>query len=371
MAWGVFESFLGKKKMPKKGEEINQKKGEVDEGEVKIELANESLTKEVGAFNGGFVKDSTIKKMEVREIPGTEEVEVTIYMPYGENNKTGVPTMFQGRLPARRLDQFIHDVNAIHDYLGDEIGLRGLVYLQGVESMWRTFLEEREGKDDKLINSVASTLHDQWRAPRKIENSDKYDPRWKPAGDPLLEARYKVQLQPGETKDNVRMTADGNIEIDIANTDYENLTPKWQQENLASAEVAVFELMKYVNGEKVRGQELKELDRYRLAVISSLVHHFWLDRNQYAMKDAIMSLPYHFMDQIAKGSLEKLDSKKFLKRIEQEIVQAEKEKGSALSPVEIQALIEKIAPQHARQEMEKDREISRQVSRMAGIETRE
>lgn len=371
MVWGVFESLLGKKKKPKNEENIKENKRETEKSDVKIELSDESLTKEVMDFNGSFVQDSTIKKMEIREIPGTQEVEVTIYMPYGENNKTGVPTSFAGRLPWRRLEHFLHNINTIHGYLGDEVGLRGLVYLRGVESLWKTFLQEREGKFDQLVTSVASSLHDNWREPRKNQVTGKYEPRWKPAGDALFEARYKTQLQPGETKDNVRMTADGKIEIDIANTDYENLTPKWQQENLASAEVAVFQLMNYVNGEKIRGQELKEIDHYRLEVISSLVHHFWLDRNQYAKEDAVMSLPYHFMRQIAKGSLDKLDSKQFLKRIERDIAQAEKEKGSVLSPKEIQSLIEKIAPLHAHEEMEKDRDISRQVSRMAGIEPKE
>ncbi len=91
----------------------------------------------------------------------------------------------------------------------------------------------------KLIEELASGMHENWRERRK----DK---------DGIYEKRIK------STNDEEWIAAHGGqTELDIANTNFVDLPRDWREENVASAKVAI---------EKLRD-------------VLYLIHDFWLDRN--------------------------------------------------------------------------------------------
>ncbi|MEI6650405.1 MAG: hypothetical protein WCL23_03145 [Candidatus Moraniibacteriota bacterium] len=91
----------------------------------------------------------------------------------------------------------------------------------------------------ELIRDLAGRMHEEWRIARKTE-------------DGLIESRLK------KTKDAMWVqNHDGNDEVDIANTAFEDLPEDWKEENLLSAKLAVEKLEDVLN----------------------LIHDYWLNRN--------------------------------------------------------------------------------------------
>lgn len=108
---------------------------------------------------------------------------------------------------------------------------------------------------EKKVNVIASQLHDEWRKPRWKEESQSYESRVK------------------KTKDEEWSKSHGGaVEVDIANTSYEDLPSDWQAENKASAEVA----MGTIVDADVSG---KKFDERFLEGASSVLHDKWLERN--------------------------------------------------------------------------------------------
>lgn len=118
-----------------------------------------------------------------------------------------------------------------------------------------------------LVTQVASKLHDAWREPRRIAGTDKFEPRIKPAKDPDWIASHG-----------------GLTELDIANTNYENLPKPWQAENKAAAESAVNEIKKAESSGIL-------LDDSFVESASNAQHEAWLSRNG-SWAPAEQKLPY-------------------------------------------------------------------------------
>lgn len=105
------------------------------------------------------------------------------------------------------------------------------------------------------IKDLGGQLHDEWRKPRWREGTKDYEPRIK------------------QTKDEEWSNAHGgSIEVDIANTSYENLPSEWQEENKMSAEVAINEVEKAIENDVL-------LDDSFIEEASSMLHDKWLERN--------------------------------------------------------------------------------------------
>lgn len=114
---------------------------------------------------------------------------------------------------------------------------------------------EKEVGLAERIKDLGSQLHEEWRKPRYREASKDYEPRVK------------------KTKDEAWSQAHGGaVEVDIANTPYEELPSEWQGENKISAEVAVNEV------EKAR-EAGQPLDESFVEAASSTLHDKWLERN--------------------------------------------------------------------------------------------
>lgn len=110
---------------------------------------------------------------------------------------------------------------------------------------------------NRMVVEVASFAHDEWRKLRLISGTHgqpdaRYEPRIKPTGLP-----------------------DGG-EIDIANTSYANLPPKWQKENKMGAESAVGAILD-------QGVPLYDVN---IEAAANVVHDEWMKRNMWAKDDS-------------------------------------------------------------------------------------
>jgi len=116
--------------------------------------------------------------------------------------------------------------------------------------------ETKEGLSrDELVIALASSAHDTWRASRKIEGTDLYEPRMKSVKDEQWIAEHG-----------------GVLEVDIANTPYQELPSEWQAENKASAETAADAVL-------AAAAEGRALDDAFVEDASSVIHEKWLERN--------------------------------------------------------------------------------------------
>jgi hypothetical protein len=126
-----------------------------------------------------------------------------------------------------------------------------------------------EWTEDRLVDAMASSLHDDWRKGRLTSGvhgspGAVYEPRMKPSG------------------------LDDGLEVDIAQG-YEKLTPKWQAENKAAAKVA----LDAVRNEMSSGADLASLGSgASLERLASVVHDEWMKRNPKADYNAAQHVPY-------------------------------------------------------------------------------
>lgn len=132
----------------------------------------------------------------------------------------------------------------------------------------------------KLAGNVSSALHEDWRKTRLNEDGT-FEPRWKAIKD----QEFLTSLNPNELPANIR-AVDGNYEIDIANSSYDQLSPDWQYENKeagkVAAELVIRSQMKY------NGQYGENLNREQ---VGNRIHNEWLKRNDWA-KGGELDVPF-------------------------------------------------------------------------------
>lgn len=75
---------------------------------------------------------------------------------------------------------------------------------------------------DRDVVQLAGLSHDAWRSSREVGRDGLYAPRRKSTGDEAWIAGHG-----------------GDATFDLANTDFQDLPPDWQEENAASAKVAL------------------------------------------------------------------------------------------------------------------------------------
>ena len=115
---------------------------------------------------------------------------------------------------------------------------------------------KHEKKTQERITYLAGQLDDEWRKSRWQEETGSYEPRIKLVEDLEWTERHG-----------------GAVEVDIANTAYEDLPSKWQKENKESAVVAITEVEKALEGNR-------ELNESFLEDASAVLHDKWLERNR-------------------------------------------------------------------------------------------
>lgn len=124
----------------------------------------------------------------------------------------------------------------------------------------------------RLSEQIASQLHEKWRQTRL--SNGVYEPRWKKVKDAGFAERAKMNIGGG----NLRTNDNGEVEIDIANTSYFDLSPDWQAENKAAGEV--------IERIILSGKD------YTLDEVGEIIHSEWLKRNDWAKDDPILSQPF-------------------------------------------------------------------------------
>lgn len=126
-------------------------------------------------------------------------------------------------------------------------------------------LSNKKMSKTQFTEKLASKLHDIWREPRK-KSDGTYEPRLK------------------DTKDEKWIKANNKKQVDIANTDYEDLPEDWKKENRDSALVATNIVFKAVaNKTKMNDKFIEEA--------SASIHAEWLKRNEWA-KGGELDVPY-------------------------------------------------------------------------------
>lgn len=126
----------------------------------------------------------------------------------------------------------------------------------------------KENNMEQKINNLASLLHDKWRAPRFKKEIGDYGPKIEITKDKKWSGEHG-----------------GKTEVDIANTRYEDLPSDWQEENKASAKVAVEEVEKAMT----TGIPLDDLF---LESASSVLHDKWLEINTGSESTIEQKKPY-------------------------------------------------------------------------------
>ena len=126
---------------------------------------------------------------------------------------------------------------------------------------------EKKSFNTEVVSSVAEQLHENWRAPRKLE-------------DNTFEPRVKIQalLSDGRTKWFNEGTEPQDAEVlqsqDIANTAFTDLDPQWQAENKAAAEFVVPAVMQVLG-------DNTSLSISQTTDLADQVHQAWISRNDW------------------------------------------------------------------------------------------
>ena len=88
-------------------------------------------------------------------------------------------------------------------------------------------------ENQELTEKLACAFHENWRQKRTTKDGTIF-PRWKIVED----EKFLKKLNKKDLPKNLRIV-NGVVEIDIANTHYNNLTSDWQEENKNAAKIVL------------------------------------------------------------------------------------------------------------------------------------
>lgn len=127
-------------------------------------------------------------------------------------------------------------------------------------------------KKFEQTNEIAALLHEDWRKTRLKDGV--FEPRWKEVKDQTFANQMKQRTQ---LPINLRKNGE-KLEIDIANSTFEQLSFDWQKENLDAAGVAQEFAIKGFNKEDI-------------GIVGHHIHEEWLKRNAWA-KGGELDVPF-------------------------------------------------------------------------------
>lgn len=228
----------------------------IEKGSNSEQLGEPDARHEIERFCAGIAVDVNR--------PGAFALETNL-----DNDRVGVKIYgkkFVGAKQGKVLAEFLKKANDGYDHRGARIA--------GEEQIIKQF---EQFVQDELTAEVAGVLHDEWRRPRRRKETGDYEPRLK------------------VTKDQTWIDAHGGQnQVDIANTNYEDLPADWQAENKASAAVAVGEVLRVFRGNRdmehaFNASRLSDHYGYldygiggiskNVERMSGIVHEEWLKRN--------------------------------------------------------------------------------------------
>lgn len=127
---------------------------------------------------------------------------------------------------------------------------------------------------------LATLLHENWRKTRI--NDGKIEPKWRSFHDVVLARRY---FENPDKFPNIRTNGE-NLEMDIANTPYEDLSRDWQQENMAASRFV--------------GSLAFVADNMSLAEIGDKIHKERLLRRPWNRAEPKLNLPFDKLSEAEK-----------------------------------------------------------------------
>lgn len=118
-----------------------------------------------------------------------------------------------------------------------------------------------------VIALTATMLHADWQ--REYRTANGTAPRWAPA-------RVPNETVPPGPPGTTRIALGGNIQIDLANRDFADLTPTWQADHAAAAVDAV---------------DAAQRPGLTVEARAGLIHAAWVDRNE-EWAARVLCVPY-------------------------------------------------------------------------------
>ena len=171
-------------------------------------------------------------------------------------------------------------------------------------------MEKNEITANGLATLIASELHEDWRKTR-LNADGTYEPRWKK----VLDEEFAKSLDVDNLPANFRVF-EGTLEIDIANSNFEQLSPDKQEENFEAAKVCVDILF-----DKENYQTKEE--------IGEKIHAEWLSRNEWGREDEVLSKP--FIELPVEEQNKDIDQYKIALMVFEKLKQKQKAKEEELS----------------------------------------
>jgi hypothetical protein len=115
-------------------------------------------------------------------------------------------------------------------------------------------------------HTLATEFHEDWRKKTRLNGGGSFEPCIKP------------------TDDAAWIEAHGTDQVDIANTDYDELPTDWQAENKAAAEVVVGVMVEYNGAIDLSSKDVR-------SQVGGTIHDAWLSRNDWA-KGGELDVPF-------------------------------------------------------------------------------
>lgn len=148
---------------------------------------------------------------------------------------------------------------------------------------------------DEIIKSSISYMHEVWRNDRLLDSEWTHLTRWKNPESTDFESEWWDKLDVWDFF-SVKMDADWDIKLDIANTSFSMLTKSWQDSSSYSAEMATNLVLDALNNNL-------ELDSNFVIQWWLQLHDFWLTKNPGAKNDFIMWLSWKVLFEVAKWNI--------------------------------------------------------------------
>lgn len=131
----------------------------------------------------------------------------------------------------------------------------------------------------ELVNKIASCFHEDWRQIKKNKDGT-FKSSWKAVKDYKFERNYIKYLKNGGTElSYLRFNKESELEIDIANCEYKNLSKDWQKENLEAAKVVLKILIQEQKGKVFTFEE-----------VGHIIHEEWRKRNKPSQNSRLNTL---------------------------------------------------------------------------------
>lgn len=144
----------------------------------------------------------------------------------------------------------------------------------------------------KLGEIMGAELHDDWRAPRKQVDGS-FEPRWKTLTNDMDKA-FVNAIKTGKVikPDNIRINEDGQVELDIANSNFNQLSPFWRQDNYMAGCSAVRSIITNWKGLNHPNPEVTD---FVVVGVANAIHEAWISRGNVGDWNKDLETAYVFL----------------------------------------------------------------------------